>query len=174
MKNICLFLFLLYSINAERSVKGVVMFDDMPMVGATVTITNNAQSTLTGDNGEFAFNLPGNINNIALEVYLDHHGVTTRVENISIAEGDTRLANIPLFIGKSITVKEYNALATAARKDYMPIYHNVQVVSYISKTKIDTTKVSHPCSGKIFKIPYRHEADGNKVVYDYKDLSVCQ
>ncbi len=176
MRSFCLLLLLFINQETNRTIKGVVMFEDRPMGGITVTLMNNGDSTQTNADGEYFFSLPKHIENIAVEVSIwhKHHGAITRIENIEINSDQTDLPGVPFFLGKSIDAKEYNLLSSEEKKLYDPMYHYANLIGYFSKTQIDTAQIRFPCNGKLLKLPYTHLPQGNKVVYNFRDISHCR
>jgi hypothetical protein len=176
MRAISLLILLLIHQDAERSIKGIVMFENDAIAGATVTIENIGASTMTNQNGEYLIPLGDDFKNIILEVSLPggRYGATTRIENIEIGSAEVDLGNTPVFLGRSIGAVEYNLLTDEQKRDCEPMYHYTTLISYISKTQIDTADIRFPCKEKKLKIPFTHLPDGNKVVFDFKDLPVCR
>jgi hypothetical protein len=176
MRAISLLILLLIHQDAERSIKGTVMFDNDPMPGATVTIENTGASTMTNQAGEYLIYFRDDLKNITLEVSLPgrSYGAMTRIENIETVSGVLDLGNTPVFLGRSIEATEYNSLTAEQKEDFKPVYHYIELISYISKTQIDTADIRVPCKEKQLKIPFTHIPDGNKVVFNFKDLPGCR
>jgi hypothetical protein len=176
MRAIFLLIFLLIQQDTQQSIKGTVMFDNDPMPGATVTIENTGASTMTDQAGEYRIYFGDDLKNITLEVSLagEHYGATTRIENIETGSGVVDLGNTPVFLGKAIKAAEYNSLTPKQKEDFEPMYHYTTLISYISKTQIDTVDIRVTCKEKQLKIPFTHIPDGNKVVFNFKDLPVCR
>jgi hypothetical protein len=176
MRIFCLLFLLFVNQETERTIKGIVLFENDPMPGATVTLENSGDSTLSNQDGEYFFSLRKDIKSITLEVSMLHkrYGATTRIENIEIKTDQTNLPDIPFFLGKSIDAKAYNLLSDEGKKHYDPMYHYATLIGYYSRTEIDSAQIRFPCNGKLLKLPYTHVAQGNKVVFNFKNISHCR
>jgi hypothetical protein len=176
MRVICLLFLLFINQETDRTIKGVVLFEDDTMPGVTVTLVNSGDSTISNNDGEYFFSLPKDIKNITLEVSMYHnrYGATTRIENIEIKSDQTNLPDIPFFLAKSIDAKAYNLLSGEEKKHYDPMYHYATLIGYYSRIEIDSAQIRVPCNGKLLKLPYTHIPEGNKVVFNFKDFPDCR